>query len=212
MGAASAVCPRLWVFSPRVVMVTEQFFVLDDAHIGYAGLPQNFMRRFRARVARLDGRAAVPGIGAFEDVVVKELVPMIDANYRTLADRDHRAIAGLSMGAFQTLTIGTHHLDMFAYMGGFSGTMNIFSTEPLDPATSFDGVFKDGAAFNAKAKLFWIGLGTDEPPFFHKSFGAFREMLDKAGVKYVFFPSPGTAHEWLTWRRDLYDFAPRLFR
>ena len=61
-------------------------------------------------------------------------------------------------------------------------------------------------------KLLWLGMGTEEPDFFHKSIGAFRTMLDKAGIKYVYFSSPGTAHEWLTWRRDLNDFAPRLFR
>ena len=55
-------------------------------------------------------------------------------------------------------------------------------------------------------------MGTEEPDFFHKSIGAFRTMLDKAGVNYVYFSSPGTAHEWLTWRRDLNDFAPRLFQ
>jgi enterochelin esterase-like enzyme len=61
-------------------------------------------------------------------------------------------------------------------------------------------------------KLLWLGMGTEEPDFFHKSIGAFRTMLDKAGIKYVYFSSPGTAHEWLTWRRDLNDFAPRLFQ
>jgi enterochelin esterase family protein len=86
------------------------------------------------------------------------------------------------------------------------------STDALDPATAFNGIFKDGAAFNEKVKLLWLGMGTEEPMPFPKSIGAFRAMLDKAGIKYVYFSSPGTAHEWLTWRRDLNDFAPRLFQ
>jgi enterochelin esterase-like enzyme len=151
-------------------------------------------------------------IAAFDDVMIKEVIPMIDSSFRTIPDREHRAMAGLSMGANQALHLATGHLDTFAYMAGFSGTMNGLSGDPLDPATAFNGIFKDGAAFNLKVKLLWLGMGTEEPDFFHKSIGAFRTMLDKAGVKYVYFSSPGTAHEWLTWRRDLNDFAPRLFR
>jgi len=148
----------------------------------------------------------------FDDVMIQEVVPMIDSTFRTIPDREHRAVAGLSMGANQALHLGTGHLETFAYMAGFSGTMNGLSGDPLDPATAFGGIFKDGAAFNQKVKLLWLGMGTEEPVFFHKSIGAFRTMLDKAGIKYVYFSSPGTAHEWLTWRRDLNDFAPRLFQ
>ena len=156
---------------------------------------------------------AGPGdFSTFEDVMTKEVIPMIDSTFRTIPDRDHRAVAGLSMGANQALHLATDHLDMFAYMAGFSGTMNGLSADALDPATAFNGTFKDGAAFNERVKLFWLGMGTEEPDFFHGSIGAFRAMLDKAGVKYVYFSSPSTAHEWLTWRRDLNDFAPRLFQ
>ena len=158
------------------------------------------------------GRGASGDIGAFEDVITKDVIPMIDLSFRTIADRDHRAMAGLSMGANQALRLATHNLDTFAYMGGFSGTTNGLSTDPLDPATAFDGVFKDGAAFNEKVKLLWLGMGTKEPNPFPGAIGSFRTMLEKGGVKYVFFSSPGTAHEWLTWRRDLNDFAPRLFK
>ncbi len=151
-------------------------------------------------------------IGAFEDVMIKEIIPMIDSSFRTIPDREHRAMAGLSMGANQALHVATDHLDTFAYMAGFSGTMNGLSTDPLDPATAFNGIFKDGAAFNQKVKLLWLGMGTQEPHPFPGAIGSFRAMLDKAGIKYVYFSSPGTAHEWLTWRRDLNDFAPRLFQ
>ncbi len=152
------------------------------------------------------------GMSAFEDVLIKEVIPMIDAGYRTLSDREHRAMAGLSMGANQTIQITMNNLDKFAYIGGFSGTSNYPSTAALDPATFANGKFKDGAALNKQIKLFWLGLGTKEPSPFPGSVGAFKDMLDKAGVKYVYYESPGTAHEWLTWRRDLHEFAPRLFR
>ena len=150
--------------------------------------------------------------GPFEEVMIQEVIPMIDASFRTIADREHRAMAGLSMGANQALHLATDHLDTFAYMAGFSGTMNGLSTDPLDAATAFNGIFKDGAAFNRKVKLLWLGMGAEEPNPFPAAIGSFRAMLDKAGVPYVYFSSPGTAHEWLTWRRDLNDFAPRLFQ
>ncbi len=153
-----------------------------------------------------------PDFPAFEAVMLQDVIPMIDATFRTIPDRDHRAIAGLSMGSNEALRVGTGNLDKFAYIGGFSGGMNGLHTDPLDPATAFGGRFKDGAAFNAKVKLLWLGMGTAEPKPFPAAIGAFRKMLDDAGIRYVFFSSPGTAHEWLTWRRDLHAFAPRLFK
>jgi enterochelin esterase-like enzyme len=162
------------------------------------------------------GANAVPGAArgasAFEEVMIAEIIPMIDAAFRTIPNRTHRAMAGLSMGGNQTCQVTMHNLDKFAYIGAFSGTMNGLSTEPLDPATAFNGMFKDGEALNKQIKLLWLGMGTAEPNPFPGAIGAFRAMLDKAGVRYVYYESPGTAHEWLTWRRDLREFAPRLFR
>jgi enterochelin esterase-like enzyme len=153
-----------------------------------------------------------PMFSAFEEVLVKEIIPMIDGTYRTIADRDHRAMAGLSMGANQTIQITMNNLDVFSHIGGFSGTSNFPSADVIDPATFMNGKFKDGEALNKKVKLFWLGLGTKEPNPFPGSVGAFRAMLDKVGVKYIYYESVGTAHEWLTWRRDLYQFAPLLFK
>lgn len=146
----------------------------------------------------------------FEEVT--EVIPMIDTKFRTVADRDHRAIAGLSMGANQTMRIMMNHLDTFSYYGGFSGTANYPDTAPLDASTFLDGKYKDGIALNKKIKLFWLGLGTKEPSPFPKSIGAFKTMLEQQGIKYEFYESPGTAHEWLTWRRCLYQFAFKLFK
>ena len=148
----------------------------------------------------------------FEDVMIQEIIPMIDAKFRTKPDHDHRAIAGLSMGANQTIRIIMNNLDKFSYIGGFSGTSNYPGTDTIDPSTFLEGKFKDGAAINRKIKVFWLGLGTKEPNPFPGSVGAFRSMLDKQGIKNVYYQSPGTAHEWLTWRRDLHEFAALLFK
>jgi len=166
----------------------------------------------RATGAARRGRVPGGGISAFEDVLIKEVIPMIDTKFRTISDREHRAMAGLSMGANQTIQITMNNLDKFSHIGGFSGTSNYPSTAALDPATFSNGKFKDVESLNKQIKLFWLGLGTKEPDPFPGSVGAFKTMLDKAGIKYVYYESPGTAHEWLTWRRSLYQFAPLLFK
>lgn len=152
------------------------------------------------------------GVSIFEDVLIKEVIPMIDRRFRTNASREQRAIAGLSMGANQTMRILMNNLDKFSYYGGFSGTSNYPDSSVIDPAQFLGGKFKDGAAINKQLKVLWLGLGTKEPAPFPKSVGAFRTMLDKQGIKHVYYESPGTAHEWLTWRRSLNSFAPLLFR
>ena len=154
-----------------------------------------------------------PGdVGAFEDVMLQDVIPMIDTTMRTIADREHRAMAGLSMGGNQTCHLTMKNLDKFAWIGLFSGTGNGLSTAPIDATKFIGGVLTDGVAFNRKVRLLLIGMGTAEPDPFPGAIGSFRKMLDSVGVKYVYFESPGTSHEWLTWRRDLNDFAPRLFR
>jgi enterochelin esterase-like enzyme len=159
---------------------------------------------------RVGGRPG--GMNAFGEVVIKDLVPFVDRTFRTIADRDHRAMAGLSMGGNQACQIALANLDTFAWLGMFSGTGIGLSTEPFDPKTAFNGAFADAASFNRRVHLVWIGLGTAEPNPFPGSIKAFKESLDKGGIQYVSFESPGTAHEWLTWRRSLNDFAPRLFK
>jgi enterochelin esterase-like enzyme len=151
-------------------------------------------------------------MSAFEDVLIKEVIPMIDGQFRTLANRENRAMAGLSMGANQTIRITMNNLDKFSYIGAFSGTANYPSTAEIDPATFMEGKFKDGNALNKQIKLFWLGLGTTEPDPFPGSVKAFRNMLDKQGIKYIYYESLGTAHEWHTWRRDLFQFTNLIFK
>jgi enterochelin esterase-like enzyme len=153
--------------------------------------------------------------GAFEEVVMKDLIPTIDASYRTIPDREHRAMAGLSMGGMQTLFITLRHLDSFAYIASLSGPMlrTDSKTEgPFDPRTAYDGAFAQPDEFNKRVKLLWIGVGSAEPQMFRNSVGGAVAALKSSGVRLVYFESQGTAHEWQTWRRDLYELAPRLFR
>jgi len=137
-------------------------------------------------------------------VMVDELVPFIDANFRTIPDREHRALAGLSGGSVQTLFIGLRS-DAFSALG-------MFSRRPMPEFEDrFHQAFVDAPAFNRKMKLLWWGAGTAEEGIYNGT-KATLAYLDKLGIKSTFVEFPGTSHEWQTWRKSLYDFAPRLFR
>jgi len=157
---------------------------------------------------RAGGRGA-PGVlspSTFESVIVDDLIPMIDRSFRTRSGREDRAMAGLSMGSMQTMQITLRNLDRFSWIGCFSG-----ATVNGDLETAYNGVFKNAADFNKKVHLLWMGAGTAEDRLI-QSLDASHELLVTRGVKHVIYKSEGTAHEWHTWRRDLNDFAPRLFQ
>jgi enterochelin esterase-like enzyme len=189
----------------------EMIVVMDNGYATYA-TPNSEMRDPSEKYA-------FPGTEAFGAVVVQELIPMIDQTYRTLTDRDHRAMAGLSMGGAQTMAIALTHLDLFSHIGTFSGAQfmrrrpqpGVPEQPRFDPQTSYGGVFADADAFNQKVHLLWMGAGTAE-----LAIGAsLRENIAKlraAKIKVGEYHSPGTAHEWQTWRLCLDKFAPLLFK
>jgi enterochelin esterase-like enzyme len=182
--------------------------VMDNGYAEYAEKPRDS--------ADADPRAPYlrppPELEAFGSVVLHELIPLIDGAYRTIPDRDHRAMAGLSMGAMETMAVTLAHLDTFTYIGSFSGGMGMSrALPPFDPMSSYGDALADPARFNQKVHLLWFGAGTAEVQLNN----ALRTNVDKLrahGIKLVLYESPGTAHEWLTWRRDLNEFAPLLFR
>jgi enterochelin esterase family protein len=153
------------------------------------------------------GAAAGPqarGNEAFEEVVLKDLIPMIDSTYRTLTDRRQRAIAGLSMGGGQALRIGLGNLEKFASIASLSGALR-----DLDPKTAFNGVLADASSANRKIDLLWIGCGAEDR--LYASAKTLHATLEANKIKHVWFEGPGS-HEWQVWRKHLHDLAPRLFR
>lgn len=201
-------------------------FILDNLIASGKAQPMIVaMDRGYARPAGSPPPTAGPGAWqqnnrAFGEVVVRDLIPLIDSSYRTIPDRNHRAMAGLSMGGMQTLAITLGHLDLFAYIGSFSGPIvpdtRTVTADSLpttfDPTTAYGGAFADAAAFNGRVKLLWMGVGTAETSSFRANIGGAVDALRRAGVHVEYVESNGTAHEWQTWRRSLNDFAPRLFR
>jgi len=150
---------------------------------------------------------------AFEDDVTQALIPYVDSTFRTLADREHRAMAGLSMGGMQTFQVTLNHLDLFSYIGGFSGAAGplMLGDQKLDVKAAYNGAFADPAAFAKRVRLLWLGVGTEEPERMRTGIRDLHASLTEAGITHVYYESPGTDHEWQTWRRDLKDFVPRLF-
>lgn len=138
----------------------------------------------------------------FPDTLLHEIIPMIDSTYRTIPDREHRALAGLSMGGMQTRMIGMAHLDTFANLGIFSGgTLGELNESPLTNAPEFNRLVK--VAFVSYGS---VERGADTLKKYHDSLAA-------AGItNMTYYVSPGTAHEWQTWRRSFYQFAPLLFQ
>lgn len=180
-------------------------FILDRLIAAGTARPMIVVMENGMLAAKPNAAPGARGNEAFEDVVIGDLIPMIDSTYRTLADREHRAIAGLSMGGGQALQIGLGHLDRFAWVGSFSGAIRNF-----DPKTSYGGALADAAAANSKLRLLWFGAGMAEPGMY-KAAKAVHDALDNMGIRNVFYECP-FAHEWQTWRYDLREFAPGLFR
>ncbi len=174
--------------------------VMDNGGNNFAGGP----RRGAPPTPAPGGAGGAPGrprfdFSSFAKIMTEELIPMIDANYRTLADQPHRAMAGLSMGGAQTKQITLANLDKFSHIGLFSGG----SIAANDPALA------DPAAFKQKVKVLFVSYGSKENTAAAK---ANHEALEKLGVKNTYYESPNTAHEWQTWRRSLYQFAPLAFQ
>ena len=162
--------------------------------------------------------------------MTNDLIPWVDSHFRTLSDRNHRAMAGLSMGGMQTASVTMANLDKFAYIGLFSGgtaagfgaggrgsPIPVAAPAPtpatLDLKTIYNGQMANPEEFNKKVKVFFFSCGTEPPLENPEGLKRHQEQLVAAGIQnsYVYI-SPGTSHEWQTWRRSLYAFAPLLFR
>jgi enterochelin esterase-like enzyme len=187
-----------------------------DAPAGGApagGAPAESPAKARDAAPPARGGRGGPGgfnFSAFERVLIDELIPYIDANFRTFADQPHRAMAGLSMGGAQTRTIGLKHLDKFSHIGLFSG------------GSIGTGDIAEIADFKDKVKLVFVSYGSREVGGGNRGGGgrggfggdpkANVEALKEAGINAHYYVSENTAHEWQSWRRSLREIAPLLFK
>jgi enterochelin esterase-like enzyme len=139
----------------------------------------------------------------FEDYLLKDVIPTVEARYRVSPGRENRAIAGLSMGGGQSLRIGLGHLDLFSAVASFSGAV------PADFETRFATLLKDPKGANQKIKTLWIGCGQQDSLFPRSK--NLSELLAKYQVRHIFHPTGGV-HNYTVWRKYLAEYAPLLFR
>jgi enterochelin esterase-like enzyme len=142
-----------------------------------------------------------PAFAAFEDDLLRDLIPFIEKTYSVKADRESRALAGLSMGGGQSLNFGLGNLDTFAWVGGFSSAPN--TRRPAE-------LIKDHAEAARKLKLLYVACG-DQDGLFRISEGVHR-MLDEKKVPHVYRVIPDGRHDFKVWKSDLYHFARLIFR
>jgi enterochelin esterase-like enzyme len=173
-------------------------------------------------------------IPTFAKALLEEVLPQVEKNYHAAKDREHHAIAGLSMGGAESLYIGLNNLDRFAYVGSFSGAFVMWPranpAPPPDPAAApaagggrggrgggqamvDDDFTKNFPALSAKAnselKVLWIACGSDDSLMGVNR--QFRTWLKGKDVKFTELEVPGFAHVWPLWRRNLAELAPKLF-
>ena len=181
-----------WTHSGRAAVILDNLIAEGKAEPMIVVMNNDFVYRpGDDRSGRL--YLAPTGIENFEEMFINEAIPDIDRKFRTLADPAHRAMAGLSLGGMITNQVGLKHSGMFAYYGLFSGG-TVSDPERIDRGT---------------VRFIFETCGSQEYP---ERIESDVEKLNGLGIKSASYVSPGTAHEWRTWRRSLYEFLPHLFR
>ena len=174
--------------------------VMENSAVDLSGMPR------RPKPGSAPGQGA-PGAsmnsfnfaGQFERILIDDLIPYVESNFRVIADQKHRGMAGLSMGGMQTRSIVKTNPDKFSYVG-------LFSSGTFSPTE-----IKDIEVFKKAGKLVFMSFGSREAAG-AAQIGAVAEEWNAIGIKGVSYVSPETAHEWHSWRRSLYEFAPLLFK
>lgn len=146
-------------------------------------------------------------VDKFTDEVMNDIIPYVEANYNVLTDREHRALAGLSMGGLETLDISLKNYQYFAYVfpmstGWFLGSPFYEKWEPY--------LKEHAAEMNENFKLYKFYMGGEEDIAYKNCIGT-RKLFDKYGIKHEYSSMEG-GHSWYVWRYNLYDFAPLLFK
>ena len=185
-----------WTWTGRANVIMDNLLAAGKIKPMIVVMPYGHVPR---EIKPAPGSPAAPNDpAAIERELLSAVKPLIEVKYRTLTDRNHRAIGGLSMGAGQSMSIGLHNLDQFAYIAAFSGGGNRTEWEKADPAM-----------LNRKLKVFWIGCGTEDPGY--NGVKAMDELRTKMDVKHVWNQSGG-GHSWPNWQDYLSRYAPLLFR
>jgi enterochelin esterase family protein len=193
----SGLIEEAWISAGRANVIVDNLLAAGKVKPMVLVMPYGHVARAMADEPRGAGRGGAAPDG-FEKDLLGDVMPLIDRTYRVLTDRDHQAIAGLSMGGGQAMSVGLRHPDLFSSIATFSGSVPYRGE--LDKM--------DGAVLNEKYKVLWVRCGTDDPAF--NSNKAIADILEAKKVHHVFRSSPG-GHIWPVWQLNLSEFAPLLF-
>ena len=179
--------------------------ILDNAIAEGRSKPFVVVMPFGYGESPLTARAAgVNNVNLFGRDLIGDVIPLVESHYRVIADREHRAIAGLSMGGFEALQLGLTNMDRFSTVGAFSAGLRKLESQDV-----YDSLAANPQTVNRKIRLLWIGCGKDDSLF--GGIKEFTNFLRSVGIHHSFVVTPG-AHTWMVWRRYLNEFAPLLFR
>lgn len=145
--------------------------------------------------------ATAPAFAAFENDLLGDLIPFIEGKYNVYTDKMHRAIAGLSMGGGQSLNFGLGHMDVFAFVGGFSSAPNTGMPDALIP---------DVAKTKAENKLLWMVCGSEDNLMYNSS--RLKAFCDENGIPCTLIEYPGEGHNFVVWKYGLFNFSQLIFK
>jgi len=186
-----------WTWTGRANLIMDNLLADGKIKPMIVVMPHGHIGR-EIKPARPAPPSGTPDVIAIEKELLTAVKPEVESKYRLLKDRDHQAIAGLSMRAAQSMAIGLHNLDSFAYVAAFSGGGNRAEWDKAD-----------ATVLNGRLKVLWLGCGTEDAAF--KSVKGMHDLVAEKNLKHVFNPSGG-AHSWPNWQVYLSKFAPLLFR
>jgi enterochelin esterase-like enzyme len=195
-----------WVMNGRVNIILDNLIADKKAQPMVVVMPQGHALQGAnvGPLVRLTGETDMFS-KRFPQDLLQEVIPLVERNYRVYTDADHRAIAGLSMGGGQALSIGLARTDLFHYVLGFSGAVG---GPFMNAEAEFSEALSKPEAINSKLRLLWVSCGKQD--FLYQANRQFVDMLKSKGVKVV-FPEREGSHVWSVWRNDLNETAPMLF-
>jgi enterochelin esterase-like enzyme len=195
-----------WVMNGRANIILDNLIAEGKARPMVVIMPQGHALQGAGvgPLVRIQGETGMFS-NLFSKDLLEEVMPLVERNYRVQTDADHRAIAGLSMGGGQALSIGLNNLDLFHYVLGFSSAIG---GQIMDMNETFKPVMTNPAAANQKLRLFWVSCGKQD--FLYKGSLDFVNTLKEKGINIYFRETEG-AHVWSVWRNNLNEAAPMLF-
>jgi len=198
---------KTWIDRGQANVILDNLIADGRARSLVVVMPYGYTTRLAEGEGRRGAGDYKTDMEEFAVDMIGDLIPLIESRYRVMADREHRAIAGLSMGGGQSLAIGLTHPELFSRIAAFSSAMQI-ANSPAWGGVDMGAVLANSDLINGQVGLLWVGCGTGDSLF--NANRAFSEQLTEAGVEHTFRVTLG-GHTMGVWQRYLYEVVPLLF-